>query len=133
MKEIIERALATIEEEGYDTFGLRFSRTALENSQKLDNSRECWCEANLPDWLDHEELEEVKLDGETYYFGQELDGTCAVGIEGLIAEEVLSLAEELTYEGKYAAIIAGDYSSSYAADEGEVIVRNAVVMATWER
>ena len=63
----------------------------------------------------------------------ELDGTCAIKIdaEDMTIEEVVSLAKsmDVNYCGDQVILIGG-YEMEYGADENEVIIKDAVVLAT---
>lgn len=87
MEEALEAILLQVED--YETYGLRVSRKPVFVGQELDNSHICWPEANLPDWAKLDELDKEEIDGETWYFGEELDGTCAVDIRGFSKYQLL--------------------------------------------
>jgi|GEM_PF-2003503 len=63
-----------------------------------------------------------------------LGGTCAIEIKwdakNLNAEIERSLVAANSYGGEYVVIIGGD-SAEYGIDRGEIIIRNAIVLAVW--
>ena len=116
--------------------GVRFAREAHEVGEELDNSYELYCdEWDIPEGCE-DQFEEIEINGETYWVGAELDGTCCIGVTSWqgewtdeVREEIEWIKEEYgdVYGGTHILVIEGGTSDSNPVDQGEAIIRHAIV------
>ena len=112
----------------YEYFGIRADNYVYSIGDTTNNSHQLFQD---PMWNEDDEL--VYPEGEGIYSGfydaGELDGTCSIGFdpedENSI-ERALQIISDYFYDSLY--IIAGNYAES-GNDIGEIIIRDAVVVA----
>lgn len=121
-----------IEFDDYEYFGIRVDDFAYNVGDTAENSHQLYQD---PDFDEDGNLIYEKGDGiySDFYDAGELDGTCTIEFNPQDAESIQNALDLVrSYYGNTIHILAGN-SASYGNDEGELIIRNAKVLATYEK
>ena len=121
---IISDILDIISADNYTDYGLRIDNIKYNVGDICNNSHSLYWDAVYDE--DGDPVYPLIEDGPYagYYDGGELDGTCAVMINADNIEDALELISQ------YLHLIAG-YDSTIGEDTGEIVIRDAVVLAVW--
>lgn len=113
-----------LDEEDFSVYGIRVDEEIVYSAgDTCYNSRQ-WLQ-DRPEDLEETELEYNK--GLGCWDCGELSGTCALRVKSV--EDLEEMIERSKmYYGKHVTLIGGQYFE-YGADEGEVIIRDAEVLA----
>ena len=125
---IISDILDIIAIDQYTDYGLRVDSIKYNVGDICNNSHSLYWDPvyDEDDNLVYPLIEDGPYTG--YYDGGELDGTCAIKINADNIEDALNLISQ--YDGAYMHLIAG-YDSTIGEDTGEIVIRDAVVLAVW--
>ena len=117
LETILETIKSLVAEEKFDFYGLRAVHSPSGQADRVSVGEVLPCSYR---WYDGEPTEE------------ELDGTCALRVnEGTELAHLDEFMREYGVLGQQVALIAG-YQGTWGEDMGEVVIRDAVVLAVWE-
>lgn len=126
----VEEIRKAIEESDYEIFGIRADNYDYEIGDITFPSHQLYQDP-IEDWegnLLYPLIEEGPYEG--FYDAGELDGTCAVEVTIDNIEDALKIVRQ--YLGSHIYLIAGNAGEG-GNDIGEVIIRNAEVLAKYDK
>lgn len=130
---MFDKIKKAVENMDFGFFGIRIDEIKYNVGENANDSHQLFQDPEFDEdgELIYPYIEEGIYAG--FYDAGELDGTCAIGFDpendGSI-QKALGLVK--SYCGSYIHIIGGNYAE-YGNDRGEIIIRNAEVLAVYEK
>lgn len=127
-----EDIIKAMNESDCEWFGLRYDYHDYKIGDKCENSHQWWQDAeNLTYYqtMTQEEIDSLYDEQMDCYDDGELEGTCCLEITENTIDKILEEIKMYKYDDKCKCILIGGDGCQGGNDPGEVIIRNAIVLA----